>query len=182
MTEPNKIELAKDHTAEGIIKGGIELLPHKEPEELIDLAQKKPKKQRKLTFKQRAWLKEYIKSQGNGTQSALKTYNTKDINTAAQIGSDNIRNPQIVSLMEQHYNSHGLTKQVFTQIISKKVLDESLVPKDHVKYMQLYVDTTPNVRAPIRSEETKDISIKLEQSKITAIVDLTRQALKEAKT
>lgn len=48
-----------------------------------------------LTIKQKTFVKEYIETKGNGTQAALKAYNTEDENTAAQIASDNLRNPQI---------------------------------------------------------------------------------------
>ena len=54
----------------------------------------------KLTIKQRKWIKEYIKK-GNATRAALKVYDTEDYNTAAQIGSQNLKKLQFTDLMEE---------------------------------------------------------------------------------
>lgn len=47
-----------------------------------------------LTPKQKKFADEYMKT-GNGTQSALKTYNTTDYDTASSIAKENLRKPQI---------------------------------------------------------------------------------------
>lgn len=47
-----------------------------------------------LTKKEKGFVQDYVKT-GNGTQSALKNYDTKDISTAAMIASTNIRKPKI---------------------------------------------------------------------------------------
>lgn len=52
-----------------------------------------------LTLKQRKWIKEYIKT-GNATKAALKTYDTDNYDSAAQIGSENLKKLQITELME----------------------------------------------------------------------------------
>lgn len=54
---------------------------------------------RKLTKKQRGFVKDYLKT-GNGTQAALKNYDTKDINTAAVIAVENLSKPKIVKSIE----------------------------------------------------------------------------------
>lgn len=61
-----------------------------------------------LTIKQRRFLKEYFKS-GNGTEAAMKVYNTTDPDSAAAIASQNLsklKNPVKV-LMEQKGISLG---------------------------------------------------------------------------
>jgi len=47
-------------------------------------------KEPKLTIKQRRFLQEYFKT-GNGVQSALKVYDTKDYATAGVIASQNLK-------------------------------------------------------------------------------------------
>lgn len=47
-----------------------------------------------LTKKQKGFVKDYLET-GNGTQSALRNYNTKDENTANQIAIENLRKPTI---------------------------------------------------------------------------------------
>ena len=51
-------------------------------------------KTKRLTKKQKEFVEEYAKT-GNGTRSALKTYDTTNENVAACIAKENIRKPQI---------------------------------------------------------------------------------------
>lgn len=54
----------------------------------------------KLTKKERGFVRDYIET-GNGTQSALKNYDTTDESTAAMIASTNIRKPKIMAYLEE---------------------------------------------------------------------------------
>lgn len=56
---------------------------------------------RKLTKKQKAFADEVIET-GNGTQSALKTYDTEDYSTAGMIASENLKKPKIIEYIESH--------------------------------------------------------------------------------
>ncbi len=47
-----------------------------------------------LSKKEKGFVKDYIKT-GNGTESALKNYDTEDENTAGVIASENLRKPKI---------------------------------------------------------------------------------------
>ena len=71
-------------------------------------------KTNRLTLKQKAFAREYVKRQ-NGTQSALAVYNTKDINVAGSIASENLTKPkirvEILSLLEENNITLG---EVFT--------------------------------------------------------------------
>lgn len=62
---------------------------------------------RKLTLKQRVFIKEYLKT-GNGTQSALKAYDAKPL-TARVIASENITNPNISKTIEEALSKKNLT-------------------------------------------------------------------------
>ena len=141
---------------------------------------KKIIKPRKLTYKQRAWVKEYIKSKGNGTKSALKVYKTKDYNTAHSIASENLQKPAIIAEMEQHYDSHGLTKHRFAEEVAGIVLDKKIPIRDKSPYFRLYADTTPGVLAPTRTEQDTNINYTLEIKKTEAIIDVARRALTNA--
>jgi hypothetical protein len=65
-------------------------------------------KQKKLTVKQRKFLKEYFKT-GNGTQSAIKVYDVKDAESAAALASETLSKLKepIKTLMEQKGISLG---------------------------------------------------------------------------
>lgn len=55
----------------------------------------------KLTKKQQGFVKDYIDT-GNGTQSALKNYDTESYNTANQIAIENLQKPTIQEVIESH--------------------------------------------------------------------------------
>jgi len=66
-----------------------------------------------LTIKQRRWVKFYLKT-GNGTEAALKAYDTTDRVTAAAIGSENLRKLKdpVRNLMEAQGLSLGRLLEV----------------------------------------------------------------------
>lgn len=54
----------------------------------------------RLTKKEMGFVKDYLET-GNGTQAALKNYDTESENTAAAIASENLRKPKIQKLIEE---------------------------------------------------------------------------------
>ena len=98
------------------------------------------KNMQKLTKKQRGFVKDYVKT-GNGTQSALNNYDTKDYMTANQIAIDNLQKPIIqkaiaerlpddlleekhlalLNKTEKKYNSEGdlISEEIDTNAVSK---------------------------------------------------------------
>lgn len=72
-----------------------------------------PRKFEELTLKQRRWIKFYLKS-GNGTEAALKAYDTTDRVTAATIASENLRKLRepVKALMEAKGLSLGRLLEV----------------------------------------------------------------------
>lgn len=56
---------------------------------------------RNITKKQKIFADEYLDT-GNGTQSALKAYNTNDYNTASVISSENLEKPKIIRYLEDN--------------------------------------------------------------------------------
>lgn len=53
----------------------------------------------KLSRKQKIFVKEYLET-GNGVQSALKAYDTKDYNTANVIAVENLQKPTVKEYLE----------------------------------------------------------------------------------
>ena len=58
-------------------------------------------KGKKLTKKQKEFADEYLDT-GNGTQSALKTYDTVDYDTANQIAIENLQKPTIIQYLQEN--------------------------------------------------------------------------------
>jgi len=54
----------------------------------------------KPTFKQQEFAREYVNSKGNGTQAALKAYDTGDPMVASVIAYENLKKPYIKEAIE----------------------------------------------------------------------------------
>ena len=50
---------------------------------------------RKPTLKQKKFVHGYVENGGNATQAALQAYDTEDLNTAHNIGSENLQKPTV---------------------------------------------------------------------------------------
>jgi phage terminase small subunit len=64
-----------------------------------------------LTVKQKVFVKEYVASKGNGTQSALKAYDTDDLNTAHAIASENLQKPAVRKAIDTALVALNLTPE-----------------------------------------------------------------------
>lgn len=82
------------------------------------------KKKPRLTIKQRLFVKEYIKSKGNGTQSALKVYNAKDKNIAHSIASENLQKPAVKEEMDKILQREDLSLNSITNRLSDIITSE----------------------------------------------------------
>ena len=78
----------------------------------------------KPTYKQKLFVQEYIKNKGNGTQSALKVYNTTDDNTARMIASDNLTKPIVQQELKTLLQRKELQLDRFTNKLSDIVCSE----------------------------------------------------------
>ena len=91
----------------------------------------------KLTPKQRVFVEEYVKSKGNATQAALKAYDTTDYDTAANIGYDNLKKPQIRTITEQLFSLEK-TQQVVDNLHTLAISAEQ--EETQVKATKEYLD------------------------------------------
>lgn len=82
-----------------------------------------------LTPKQALFVKEYVKSDGNGTQSALKAYNTTDHNTANQIAMDTLRKPTVQNVIAEASAKLNITpERVLSRLNTVLDQDSRTVP------------------------------------------------------
>lgn len=81
------------------------------------------KKLPKLTKKQRGFVKDYVLEE-NGTQAALKNYDTKDYKTASVIAAENLDKPSIIEAIEVKRKS--LKEALYEEGIDEKYLSEKV--------------------------------------------------------
>ena len=69
----------------------------------------------RLTFKRRRFAEEYVKNNGNGTQAALKVYDTDNHHVAQTIASENMSIPVVQRTVEEIAKSVGITSDIILQ-------------------------------------------------------------------
>lgn len=116
----------------------------------------RPKDKRKvnLTIKQRKFIKAYIKNAGNGTKSALETYDTKDYFVANDIASSNLQKPSIRNEILAGLKARHYTGDSFGDMLTKKLSEDNKI--NHPRYCDMYLDIT-GARAPIKVENTHQL-------------------------
>jgi len=75
---------------------------------------------RRPTLKQRLFAQEYVQS-GNGTQSAIKIYNTKSTKIAEALASENLRKPVVREEIELLLKSAGLSREEIAMKLSQAI-------------------------------------------------------------
>jgi phage terminase small subunit len=82
----------------------------------------KTRKPRRITFKQKMFVEEYIKSKGKGKQSAMKVYDVKNGHVAENISAENLGKPVIIEEIARGFEKAGLTKQKVFELHSEGML------------------------------------------------------------
>lgn len=107
----------------------------------------------KLTKKQRGFIKDYVQT-GNGTQSALKNYDTDDYKTAGVIAVENLAKPRILAELESlGFNENG-AKKVVEEIMYNPMVDANARLKA--------TDQVFKVHGSYAAEKTQSVNINLE--------------------
>lgn len=68
----------------------------------------------KLRTKQKLFIQEYVKTNGNGQKAALRVYDTKSANVAANIASENLNKPNIKEELDKILNKGRLKLDLVT--------------------------------------------------------------------
>jgi len=72
----------------------------------------------KLRTKQKLFIQEYVKNNGNGTEAVLKTYDTTNRNVAKSIASENLTKPDVQRELATLLQRKELSLQTFTNKLS----------------------------------------------------------------
>lgn len=117
---------------------------------------------RKPTLKQKAFVKEYVKNGGNGTQAALKTYDTDDYATARAIASENLTKPNIMEELLRTAERLGATKEkVVSPVIDALNSDElDMRLKGHDRMVKMLNGKDVGVSLNIENASGIEISFK----------------------
>src|SRR5262252_5226570 len=88
--------------------------------------------ERKLTLKQRRFVKQYLAT-GNGTRAAPLAYNTTDPNTAHAIAVETLRSPTVQAAVAELLDAEGISDRKLHEI--------------HAHYLALYRSPDPREKA-----------------------------------
>ena len=132
---------------------------------------------RKLTHKQRGFVKEYVKGK-SGTKAALAVYDTKNENVAAIIASENLGKPQIIDAINKalpdellaDVHSEGLyaTKGVYDDEGNR--IEEDADFNVRAKYL----DMAYKVKGRYAAEKHVNINVNAEDLAKTIQADIAR--------
>ena len=116
-----------------------------------------------LTKKQKIFVKEYVKSE-NGTQSALKAYDTKSENVAGALASENLRKPNIATAIEEVRKSLAeripdelLEKVHLEGLVAGKMVGETLEPDYAVRHK--YLDSGYKLKGSYAPDKAINLNI-----------------------
>ncbi len=93
------------------------------------LTESKPKKKRRLSKKQRGFIRDYIET-GNGTKSALNNYDTEDYKTAGVIAVENLAKPSIINAIDEALSDELLAKVHKEGLEAQKVISANITYGD----------------------------------------------------
>ena len=116
----------------------------------------------KLTKKQKVFVKEYVKTD-NGTQSALKAYDTKDYSTAGNIASDNLNKPKIIAVLKtlaERIPDELLEKVHLEGLLAGKMVGETLEPDYAVRHK--YLDSGYKLKGSYAPDKSINLNIEAE--------------------
>lgn len=133
-----------------------------------------------LTKKQKVFVKEYAKTD-NGTQSALKAYDTDDENTAGAIASENLRKPKIVAVLKslaERIPDELLEKVHLEGLTAARMVGETLEPDYAVRHK--YLDSGYKLKGSYAAEKSINLNIDAEITNPRA-VELAKKYEEELK-
>lgn len=139
----------------------------------------------KPTAKQKAFAQDYIKSK-NGTQSALKHYNTTSTKTASTIASRNLNLPSVINYIEKILDKSGLDDEALAIHLHKIIVSgtskhslKKSQPTDALRGIEMAYrlrDKFPSDRV-----EKTEIKIQLQGKTDDELIKLLDDTTKEAK-
>ena len=131
---------------------------------------KKKKRKRKIkppTAKQKAFVKEYIKSR-NITKSAQKVYNVKNYKNASRLGTATLKSPNVISYIQTALKEAGITDRKLS-VTLKKIIDQGAnenidkaTPSDSLRGIEMAFKLLDRFPAERKQIEKRELRLKLE--------------------
>lgn len=115
---------------------------------------------KRLTLKQEEFTKEYVSNHGNGTQAALKTYDTVDAATAAAIATENLKKTHMRVAIDELKNGirDGIVAGLAKAVESANASLQSSNPKEIAEARKFLLECAKFVFQPQSApEENKPI-------------------------
>jgi hypothetical protein len=103
----------------------------------LDTPQYASNKKRKLSNKQKAFARNYAKTL-NATQSALASYETTDIRTAQNIGSENLSKPIVRQEIARLLESNNIELSSILSIHKRNMLQDDHLPTSQKAVSDFY--------------------------------------------
>lgn len=123
-------------------------------------------KKRRLTKKEKNFAKEYLEL-GNGTQAALKTYDTANENVAAAIASENLRKQKIIDYLSSKAERAAIRVEELAENAENETVklnaNKDILDRAGFKPKEDSTPQTQNIQINIFSKEMKQATENFEQ-------------------
>lgn len=147
-----------------------------------------------LTRKEKKFVKEYVKNEGNGTQAALKAYDTKSQNAAAVIASRELRKDKVQSAIQEalpdellaqiHREGLFATKTIFKNNNSTGEI-EAVAEEADFAVRHKYLDSAYKIKGAYAPEKHANVNVNIEAEPgdidLDALITNAEAALKAQK-
>lgn len=102
---------------------------------------------RDLTIKQQRFVAEYIDQDGNGTQAALRAYDTDDATVANAIAVENLRKPSIQAALQAALEAEGIGPPKVARVVYEALGADRTVTTEKGEVLELGPDHNIRLRA-----------------------------------
>lgn len=96
------------------------------------------KGQKRITSKQKAFARAFVKNKGNLTQSAMDSYDVKDRNTAQAIGSENLTKPIIREEIARLLSKNNIEMSEILEVHKRNMLQTKHYPTSQKAVSDFY--------------------------------------------
>lgn len=141
----------------------------------------------KPTIKQKKFINGLVKT-GNITKAALEAYETDNSQVAYQVGYRNLRNPTVISYMDQVLSNSGLDDATLTQELNKIIKAstdrqnlQKASPSDGLRGIELAFRLKDRFPAERKRVGKMELRVDLGKKSTKELMQLLDDKLKEAK-
>lgn len=147
--------------------------------ENTSLPKPKGKTLKRLSKKEKGFIRDYVRT-GNGTQSALKNYDTKDYSTAGAISSENLRKPRIIEAIKSMADRipDELLEKVHLEGLNASItrsIGEDMIKEPDYSVRHKYLDSAYKLKGSFAPEKSLNVNVSISTENREKMTNLAKE-------